>query len=60
MTLTGSARDQAHVVGEIPESRQWEDEKRELFIAALPMLFVFAIWLVAQIWLMGPFLRLLM
>ena len=54
MTLTECEHVQAKAIVKGPEPRAGNDEKRELFMAALPMLIVFVMWLVAQVWLMAP------
>ena len=55
MTSTQCEHGQATAVGKTPDPKAAEgEERREIFMAALPMLIVFAMWLVAQVWLMGP------
>ena len=56
MTLTGCDLVQDKVAGKAPETKLRDEERHEMLMSALPMLIVFAMWLVAQVWLMGPLL----
>ncbi len=56
MPTTECECDQGKAVGKAHELRPRDEEKHALLMDALPMLIVFAMWLVAQVWLVGPLL----
>ncbi len=39
-----------------PDAAIRADERRDLFMPALPMIVTFGLWLLMQVWLVGPLL----
>ena len=55
MIATGREQE-SRVIEASPETTSRDEEKHETWMAMLPMVVVFGLWLFAQVWLVGPLL----